>query len=307
MDSLFLERASVALEPRLRLIASEEAFGIPATVTETGLARVLDLLQQKFNFIIADIPMPLPPAMVRTSPPAIQVVTVLTPDAASLRDTQNIRRFVAGLTGPDRMISVLNRADMKGGMRAGSDRQGARRRARRDHPGPWPRHAGGDQLGRSRGQAGAGAAPPSGAAGARDRRRVRPNHARFHVAAQDCSAMKVFGRRDTGAAAVSAYRRPYRCAAATDRAGASRSDDRRAAGAGAEADRSRRGDGSDAARAAAPVRTDDPGNRQRRAIRTVGPRTASPGRGTHPRPAGLRADRAAAARRRRHRHHGERA
>lgn len=116
VDSLFLERVSVTLAPRLRLIAPEEAFGIPATVTETGLARVLDLLQQKFDFVIADIPMPLPPAMVRTVTSAIQVVTVLTPDAASLRDTQNIRQVLAGLTGPDRMISVLNRADMKGGM-----------------------------------------------------------------------------------------------------------------------------------------------------------------------------------------------
>lgn len=117
VDSLFLEQASVALEPRLRLIGSEEAFGTPATVTETGLARVLDLLRQKFNFIVADIPMPLPPAMVPVVTAATQVVTVLTPDAASLRDTQNIRRLVAGLTEPDRMISVLNRADMKGGMR----------------------------------------------------------------------------------------------------------------------------------------------------------------------------------------------
>jgi pilus assembly protein CpaE len=116
VDSLFLERASLEIEPRLRLIASEEAFNTDATVTEAGLGRVLDLLQKKFNFIIADIPMPLPPTMLRVLSQARQVVTVLTPDVASLRDTQNIRHLVAGITGADRVISVLNRADMKGGL-----------------------------------------------------------------------------------------------------------------------------------------------------------------------------------------------
>lgn len=116
VDGLFLERASIEIEPRLRLIASEEAFDTEATVTEAGLARVLDLLLQKFNFIVADIPMPLPPAMLRVLTLARQVVVVLTPDVASLRDTQNIRRMVTGITGADRVITVLNRSDMKGGI-----------------------------------------------------------------------------------------------------------------------------------------------------------------------------------------------
>ncbi len=116
VDGLFLERSSIEIEPRLRLIASEEAFDTEATVTETGLARVLDLLQKKFNYIVADIPMPLPPAMLRVLTLARQVVTVLTPDVASLRDTQNIRHFVANVTGADRVITVLNRFDMKGGI-----------------------------------------------------------------------------------------------------------------------------------------------------------------------------------------------
>ncbi len=116
VDSLFLERASIEIEPRLRLIASEEAFNTDATVTEAGLLRVLDLLQKKFNVIIADIPMPLPPQMMRILTMARQVVTVATPDVASMRDTQNIRQLVAGVTGADRVISVLNRSNMKGGL-----------------------------------------------------------------------------------------------------------------------------------------------------------------------------------------------
>jgi pilus assembly protein CpaE len=116
VDPLFLERASIEIEPRLRLIASEQAFNSAANVTAAGLDRVLDLLQKKFSFIVADIPMPLPPSMVRVLSLARQVVTVMTPDVASLRDMQNIRHLVAGITGADRMISVLNRGDMQGGL-----------------------------------------------------------------------------------------------------------------------------------------------------------------------------------------------
>jgi pilus assembly protein CpaE len=116
VDSLFLERSSIEIEPRLRLIASEEAFNTDATVTEAGMLRVLDLLQKKFNVIIVDIPMPLPPQMMRILTMARQVITVATPDVASMRDTQNIRQLVAGMTGADRVISVLNRSNMKGGL-----------------------------------------------------------------------------------------------------------------------------------------------------------------------------------------------
>jgi pilus assembly protein CpaE len=116
VDALFLERTSIELEPRLRLIASEENFENLVTVTEAGLLRVLDLLQKKFNYIIADIPMPLPPQMNRILKLSRQIVTVLTPDVASLRDTQNIRQLVGNVTGANRVISVLNRYNMQGGI-----------------------------------------------------------------------------------------------------------------------------------------------------------------------------------------------
>ena len=116
VDSLFLERAAITVQPRLRLIAAEESFESGLTVTAAGLARVLDVLQQKFNFVVADIPMPLPPAMQQVLRLARQVIVVLTPDVASLRDTQAIRNLVTGVTGADRVITVLNRSDMEGGL-----------------------------------------------------------------------------------------------------------------------------------------------------------------------------------------------
>jgi len=54
--------------------------------------------------------------MTRVLTQARQIVAVLTPDVASLRDTQNIRRVVVNATGNDRVITVLNRSDMKGGI-----------------------------------------------------------------------------------------------------------------------------------------------------------------------------------------------
>jgi pilus assembly protein CpaE len=40
----------------------------------------------------------------------------MSPDVASLRDARSIRNFVTKATGSDRSITVLNRADMKGGL-----------------------------------------------------------------------------------------------------------------------------------------------------------------------------------------------
>jgi pilus assembly protein CpaE len=116
VDSLFLERVAITIEPRLRLIAAEESFEDGLSVTAPGVRRVMDVLQQKFNFIVADIPMPIPPAMQHILQVARQVIVVLTPDVASLRDTRAIRNLVVGVTGADRVITLLNRSDMEGGL-----------------------------------------------------------------------------------------------------------------------------------------------------------------------------------------------
>lgn len=116
VDSLFLERVAITVEPRLRLIAAEESFEDGLIVTEQGVRRVLDVLQQKFNLVVADIPMPLPNTMQHVLRVARQVIVVMTPDVASLRDTQAIRNLVVGITGSDRVITLLNRSDMEGGL-----------------------------------------------------------------------------------------------------------------------------------------------------------------------------------------------
>lgn len=115
-DALFLERTAIQIEERLRLISAEEPIEAQLRITEEGVARVIKLLQQKFNYIVIDLPMPMPREMREAVIPARHVVTVLGPDIASVRDTQAIKRMMHGLCGSERVFTVLNRADAKGGL-----------------------------------------------------------------------------------------------------------------------------------------------------------------------------------------------
>ncbi len=115
-DALFLERTAIAISPRVRLIGAEEPFEATPAITDAGVARVLDLLRQKFNYVMIDLPMPMPPSMRQVLAVARQVVVVLGPDVASVRDARGIRHMVKVLTGSDRCVTVLNRAESKNGV-----------------------------------------------------------------------------------------------------------------------------------------------------------------------------------------------
>jgi len=115
-DALFLERTAIPVAPRVRLLSAEEPFEVTLGITDAGIARVLDLLRQKFNFVVVDLPVPMPSSMRQIFALAREVVVVLGPDIASLRDARGIRNMVKALTGADRTILVLNRSDMKKGL-----------------------------------------------------------------------------------------------------------------------------------------------------------------------------------------------
>lgn len=115
-DALFLERTAIPVAPRVRLLSAEEPFEVTLGITEAGVTRVLDLLRQKFNFVVVDLPMPMPSSMRQVLAMAREVVVVLAPDIASVRDARGIRNMVRTLTGGDRTVLVLNRADLKKGL-----------------------------------------------------------------------------------------------------------------------------------------------------------------------------------------------
>jgi pilus assembly protein CpaE len=115
-DSLFLERTAIEAGPRLRLIAAEEGFEAVTEITKAGVTRVIDLLRSKFNYVVVDLPVPTPLAMLPVLGEARHVVLVLTPDVAGVRDAKAYRHFVTTSTGTDRVITILNHSDIPGGL-----------------------------------------------------------------------------------------------------------------------------------------------------------------------------------------------
>jgi pilus assembly protein CpaE len=123
-DVLFLERTAIQVGPRLRLVAAEEGFETSPDIADAGVGRVVDLLRQKFNFIVVDLPVPTPRAMMRLYGMARHVVVVLNPDVAGLRDAKALRRFVTGVTGSDRVMTVVNRGTAKSALPAALIKEG---------------------------------------------------------------------------------------------------------------------------------------------------------------------------------------
>lgn len=115
-DALFLDRVSIAVNDRLRLIAAEEPLDAPPQITESGLARVVNLLRQRFNSIVVDLPTPPTEPMFPLIASARERVIVLGPDLPSLRNTRTILQFIGRHAEAKRAITVLNRAGMAGGL-----------------------------------------------------------------------------------------------------------------------------------------------------------------------------------------------
>ncbi len=116
VDALFLDRTAITIGDRLKLIAAEEAFESTVLATDAGVTQVLHLLRQRFNYIVVDLPMPPPRGMQRVIDLARHILVVVGPDVASIRDARAIQSLVTNSTGSDPIMTVLNRADAKGGL-----------------------------------------------------------------------------------------------------------------------------------------------------------------------------------------------
>jgi len=117
VDGLFLERVSTAAGERVRVFAADEPFDSDPRPTPEGVARVVELLRQRFNIIIVD--MPVPPTLADRQALAVarQTLLVFGPDMASLRDVERARKMVSALTGASRTMTVLNRANIPAGLK----------------------------------------------------------------------------------------------------------------------------------------------------------------------------------------------
>ena len=115
-DALFLDRSSVPVAERVRLIAGEEPMEANPQPTEAGMKRLLDLLAARFNFVVVDTPAPPGVAERIAIAAARHRVLVLGPDIAGIRDTLALRKAMAS-AGAGQVLTVLNRAGAPGGLK----------------------------------------------------------------------------------------------------------------------------------------------------------------------------------------------
>jgi pilus assembly protein CpaE len=122
-DALFLDRVSVEINERLRLIAAEEPLEAMPSPTPDGVRCVLDLLRARFNYVIVDMPASQTPAERQALRAARHLLVVMAPDLAGIRDADRLRQMAAGI-GTIQTSIVLNRVGMQGGLRMSMIEQG---------------------------------------------------------------------------------------------------------------------------------------------------------------------------------------
>ena len=115
-DALFLDRVSVEINERLRLIAADETLDGMPSPTPDGVRGVLDLLRRRFNYVVIDTPMPATVGEMQALSSARHLFAVMTPDLACIRDAVRLRELAAGL-GTSHTTIVLNRVGMLGGLK----------------------------------------------------------------------------------------------------------------------------------------------------------------------------------------------
>jgi pilus assembly protein CpaE len=116
VDALFLDRAGIPIEDRLRLIAADEPMDSLPQPGEVGVRRVLEMLRHRSNYVVVDLPMPPGPAERIVLAAARHCLLVLGPDIAGIRDALAMRKLI-GTAGSSRATTVLNRAGLPGGLK----------------------------------------------------------------------------------------------------------------------------------------------------------------------------------------------
>jgi pilus assembly protein CpaE len=122
-DELFLERASIQVFDRLRLIAAEESFERQAAPTRAGAAHLVDLLKRRFNHVVVDLPPPGQDAERQILRSARHLIVVLMPDLAGIRDAQRLQQLAAKEGGVPVTV-VLNRVGQPGALALGLVQEG---------------------------------------------------------------------------------------------------------------------------------------------------------------------------------------
>jgi pilus assembly protein CpaE len=115
-DTLFLERAAIAVNDRVRLISADEELDAQLDITEEGVRHVLGLLRQRFAFVVVDVPIPLSPAIHPVIALSRHILVLLEAEVTGLRNADALRAAVTKIAGKSRVFTLLNRANRAGGL-----------------------------------------------------------------------------------------------------------------------------------------------------------------------------------------------
>jgi pilus assembly protein CpaE len=115
-DTLFIERAAIEINDRVKLIAADEELDETFVITKEGVSHVLGLLRQRFNYIVVDLPMPLSPALYPVIAASRHSIVLLEAEVTGLRNANALRVALAKIAGENRVLTLLNRADRAGGL-----------------------------------------------------------------------------------------------------------------------------------------------------------------------------------------------
>jgi pilus assembly protein CpaE len=115
-DTLFIERAAIEINDRVRLIAADEELDATFEITKEGVSHVLGLLRQRFNYIVVDLPMPLSPAIYPVIAASRHAIVLLEAEITGLRNANALRVALAKIAGENRVLTLLNRANRAGGL-----------------------------------------------------------------------------------------------------------------------------------------------------------------------------------------------
>ncbi len=115
-DTLFLERAAIEINERVRLVSGDEELDATLDITEAGVRHVLGLLRQRFSYVVVDVPMPLAPAIHPVIALSRHVLVLLEAEVTGLRNAHALRAAVTTIAGKNRVFTLLNRANRPGGL-----------------------------------------------------------------------------------------------------------------------------------------------------------------------------------------------
>jgi pilus assembly protein CpaE len=115
-DTLFIERAAIAINDRVSLIAADEELDAKLDITEAGVRHVLGLLRQRFNYVVVDVPVPFPSSIHPVLTLSRHVLVLLEAEVTGLRNARSLRTAVTNIAGKDRVFTLLNRANRAGGL-----------------------------------------------------------------------------------------------------------------------------------------------------------------------------------------------